>query len=505
MWSLFIPVVGFNLAHAAEPEEVPSVLQGEYRQGPVEPLAPHPWWLQLDDASLDVLMDEALGHAPDLQSVWARVQSARAVSVQAASGLMPELSLDATWNTQPTKSFGFSFQSLGFAGSASVPPTTTPSAPTPPTGTTGSNTSGTGGTPDLTFPEPEPLPDLFHSGQGGLTARWNLDVTGRQALTWRASHLDAQASLGDHRAMAIALSTQVAELYYGIVASQEQYRILVEQRTAQEQLLSLMAMRYETGNASAVQVLQQRQRVAAVAALEPPARARVEVQRRALNILLGRNLNDDLQTVESLPPIQDLPALGLPRDLLAHRPDVLAAQHRDQAARQRTTSAILALAPSLGASASIGRQYTYMDEFDDQAFWSAGAQMSIPLLSGGARHAGIRAARATQSSAQAELHRTLNNARSEVESAIDLDEAHREALARALEGEDAADLLLEESKKRYLAGLENYLAVLTAQDASLSASLSRVQAHRDALSARIQLHDALGGPWVNRWFDGVSR
>jgi outer membrane protein TolC len=305
--------------------------------------------------------------------------------------------------------------------------------------------------------------------------------------------------------MAIALSTQVAELYYGIVASQEQYQILVEQRTAQEQLLSLMALRYETGNASAVQVLQQRQRVAVVAALEPPARARVEVQRRSLNILLGRDLNDDLQTVDLLPPLQELPALGLPKDLMAHRPDVQAAQHRDKASRQRTTSAALALAPTLGASASFGRQYTYLEELDNQTFWSAAAQMSVPLVSGGARHASIRAARATQSSAQAELHRTLNTARSEVDSAIDLDEAHREALARALEGEEAADLLLEESKKRYLAGLENYLAVLTAQDASLSASLSRVQAHRDALSARIQLHDALGGPWVNRWFDGVSR
>ncbi len=496
MWSLFILLLGNMQAQASDEPSIPQALTGDYLSGSSTPASTTPWWRDLGDATLDGLMKEALSEAPDLKAAWARVQSARAMSAQAVAGLLPDLSLDATWNTQPTSSFGFSFQALGFAGDISAPPATFPSTLTSPTGTTT-------GLPDFEIPEPEPLPDLFHSGQGALTARWNLDITGRQTISWRASHLEAQANSGDHAAMAIALSTQVGELYYGIVTAEEQHRILFEQRAAQEQLLALMESRYTTGNASAVQVLQQRQRVASVAALEPPARALVTAQRRSLNILLGREMNADMATVRALPELPPSPSLGQPRDLMTHRPDVRAAQYRDKAARQRSTVALLELAPTLGASASWGRQYTYVEELDDQAFWNAGAQLSVPLVSGGARHAGVRSARANQDAAEAELRRTLHTARSEVESAIELDQARKEALELALQGEEAARMLLEESKKRYLAGLDSYLSVLAAQDASLSASLARVQAHRDALSARIQLHDALGGPWLQTWNHGA--
>ena len=62
--------------------------------------------------------------------------------------------------------------------------------------------------------------------------------------------------------------------------------------------------------------------------------------------------------------------------------------------------------------------------------------------------------------------------------------------------QEAARLSLDASLEQYRSGLINHIPVIAAQQASLSADLSAIQADRDALDARIQLHTALGSAAV---------
>jgi outer membrane protein TolC len=61
---------------------------------------------------------------------------------------------------------------------------------------------------------------------------------------------------------------------------------------------------------------------------------------------------------------------------------------------------------------------------------------------------------------------------------------------------EAARLAFQESRARYLAGLATYIQVLTATNAWQQAELTLLQARRDLLGLRIQLHAAIGGAWT---------
>ncbi|MBZ0273141.1 TolC family protein, partial [bacterium] len=68
-------------------------------------------------------------------------------------------------------------------------------------------------------------------------------------------------------------------------------------------------------------------------------------------------------------------------------------------------------------------------------------------------------------------------------------EAYRAQLA-------AADAALEQSRYRYVNGLADYQAVLTALGARQQAELGLIETHRQLIAARLALYDALGGAWT---------
>ena len=61
---------------------------------------------------------------------------------------------------------------------------------------------------------------------------------------------------------------------------------------------------------------------------------------------------------------------------------------------------------------------------------------------------------------------------------------------------EAARLAYEDARERYVAGLLDLTTVLTTLTAWQSADLAVLQSQRTRIGARIQLHDALGGPWT---------
>ena len=100
--------------------------------------------------------------------------------------------------------------------------------------------------------------------------------------------------------------------------------------------------------------------------------------------------------------------------------------------------------------------------------------------------------RAAESMAVNSYNQAVRNSIAEVDAAIRLDTEQRARRDAVRTQSEAARLAYEESVERYLAGLDTYLSVLAAQAANQAADLALLQARRDAVSARIQLHDALG-------------
>jgi multidrug efflux system outer membrane protein len=154
--------------------------------------------------------------------------------------------------------------------------------------------------------------------------------------------------------------------------------------------------------------------------------------------------------------------------------------------------------PQLGVSASAGWQYFSQGEWDSTDIWGIGASASVPLFNGGRVWAQGQAAQAGERAAVESARLAVLTAVQEVEDALLFEQQAEAELVATTARLEAARLAYEDARERYVGGLIDLTTVLTTLTAWQAAELSLLQSQRTRIGARIQLHDALGGPWTQR-------
>jgi NodT family efflux transporter outer membrane factor (OMF) lipoprotein len=420
------------------------------------------WWTTFADPGLVEVMQTALARNRDLAAAFARTAAADANATGALAPLLPTVSAAANATVAPTESLGFQFGGL-------------PTAPG----------------------QAEP-PKAYWSGQATLNASWDLDLFLRSQANASASRHDAAAAAGDRDAAVLAFATRVAEGYFDVITARERVRLTERQVADATALLEIVEMRYQAGDAASVDLLQQRQSAARTRAQLPLARATAKALEHQLAVALSLPPATQVPAVANeLPDLPPLPDAGVPADLVLNRPDLRAAEERIASATDRRRNAVRSLFPTVRLTGTAGWQFFDLVEYSDQTFWNAGGSLSVPLFGGGRTQATIRAARATEHAQVHAYTQLAANAVLEVENAL-VNETHRALHREAVEEQTvAARAALDEAREQYVRGVGNYLALLTAQNTRDAAELALLDSHRQLLSARVQLHDALGGAWVD--------
>ncbi len=460
-----------------------------------------PWWASFPDSALAPLIERALAHSPELAIQGAVAEQLQRTSAVAASPLMPSLSFDTSVSGSPTSALGFQFG--GFRS--------TPNTIDVLVGMDTLQDINGDGIPDIaTGPTYQSIPievdeptDITWNGSAMLNARWNVDLFGNQVTAWQASRHSARAAEGDRDAIALAVSTNVANAWYDLVLSRARLGLVREQVDVARKLMEVVELRYSAGSASGLDVLQQRQQVAATEALLPAAEHGIRRTTYRLALLLGTNpreLADSLTAGDTLPTPPPTPALGTPADLLRNRPDVAAAMSRVDSAAANVQTTWRDMLPTLGLSAGAGWQYFSQGDLKSTDIWNIGAQASIPLFNGGRVANGTRAAQAGERAAQESARRVVLLAIQEVEDAILLEQQVSAELVAAEARRVAAQQAYTDANDRYIRGIIDLTTVLNTLTAWQNAELSYLQTQRTVLGARIQLHDALGGPWAHTLF-----
>lgn len=440
-------------ARAGEPEPYTGdeLTSYRYAEGPSRPVNNREWWTRFGDPSLNQLMKVGMDGSFDVKAAQSRIEEADAVVTQQLAPLMPTASWDSDITMAPTDSLGFGF---------------------------GLNNSG--------------APPVYFRANSLVNARLELDISGRNVLGRRAAKKERDAAEEDVDSVRQTLSIDLARAYYDLVATRAQIELVNQQVQANEQLLELTELRFESGQATAVDVLQQRQQLAASKARVPSAVAQAQTAEQRLSVLIGEAPGREITTPAELPELPPPPGLGQPSDLLSHRPDLRALQHRLDGAEKRKKVSRRQFVPKLSVTGSAGMQAIWLDEWQAQGVWSLGAAVSVPLSTGGANYGRMKEAEAQQRTLSHQLSQATVAAIGQVEAALVAEEQRAEALELLKQQSEAASAAFEESTSRYSAGLAEYLTVLAALNASQAAQIEVLLAHRELLQARIDLHQALG-------------
>ena len=405
------------------------------------------WWLLFNDKALDALVEQALSGNQQLMSTWSRLDQAKAMMDAA----------NASW--WPTLSAGL---------------------------------SGGRAKQSAAFPESNVI-------SGSLQASYEIDIWGKLNNQRQAAAMDLAATRDLFESAAMTLAAQVTDTWFAWVAQQAQLKLLKSQLETNTTYLELVEIRFSEGLATALDIFNLRQQVEQSRSQLEDAKRLSYILENRLAVLVGKapgqiQLAGDAQLTD-LPP---LPATGVPSHLLKNRPDVRAAQRRVAAADARIGVALANRFPALKLTGSVGYSATTFSGLFDELIFSVIGSVTQPIFMGGAL-----AAQQTQAEAalQEQLHtftHSVLQAIAEVENALSSQKHEAKRLSHLQEQRNHAASALSEAKERYVAGLSEFLPVLTALGTLQRVEQSVVLSQKQVRAYRVQLCRALGGSWTQK-------
>ena len=160
----------------------------------------------------------------------------------------------------------------------------------------------------------------------GLSASYEIDLWGGVQAAADAEGFRAIAESQAYQTAIISLSAEIANTWFGLLEAHSRRNLLMEQVEANENALHLLERRFAGGQTRSVDVLRQRQLVAATLQVLHQAEGDLGVLEYRLAVLTGRTPGTlPPYKATPLPELPPQPSTGLPMDLVRRRPDVRAA------------------------------------------------------------------------------------------------------------------------------------------------------------------------------------
>lgn len=446
--------VGPDYQHPAV--TTPAQFRGaENSPGATHSLADLGWWEVFPDPTLHQLIAEALLKNKDLRLAAARIEEARSVFRTVRGDLLPTIA--GTGSYQRAKSTEL--------GSTPIPAIVK-----------------------------NPADTLALVG----SASYELDFWGRIRRLTEAARAQLLATEAAQQTIRASLVADVAATYFDLLELDSELSISRSTLASRERSLKLVNSRHDQGVVSGLDVRQAEVLVTTAAKTIPVLERAIGIAENRLSSLLGRNPGDIPRggSLTNLSPRIEVPA-GLPADLLERRPDLRQAEQQLVAANAKVGAAKAAFFPQVTLTASGGQVSAELsDLFQGPAnTWSFGPKMTVPLFTAGQLRGQYAASRAQWQQALISYERSVQNAFAETANALIIraksqeTRQHQQALTAALR--EAARL----SNIRYRGGVTSYLEVLDSERQLFDAELLALRAHRDELTALVQLYLALGGGW----------
>lgn len=410
-----------------------------------------------EDAAFVTLSKAALDQSPTLLEAMARVEAARAGARRAGAERLPNFGVDAnvTENRINPNQFG-------------------------------SNN-----------PFSQAIDTTQVSYGANITARWDADLFGQLRAQERAALARIDAASASASAVRLALLSEIAASVVDWRALDARTKAIESDVAAATRLAALAQAREDAGIAPGFDRVRAQSQASAsrsrLAALKNE-RARLMGRLVTLTSLNGAEVLAALSTPNSASELGAAPA-SLPSQLLANRPDVLAAAAELAASDAELAATARARFPRLTLSGVLGLlSFSPSNFFDeDSLVRTLTAGVAAPLLDFGRIESEIDGAAANKKIAFQAYRGAVFQALGDAEAAYGLVAASDEQAALAAQERDELERAANLADDRYRAGLASFLEVLEARRAADTSGERAAAAIGAAQRARIVLWQALGG------------
>ncbi|BDS08297.1 adeC/adeK/oprM family multidrug efflux complex outer membrane factor [Oceaniferula spumae] len=413
------------------------------------------WIKDLNDSRLPKLVNEAMANNPSILATADRLKAARAGVIRARANRLPSASASA-------------------GGSRSR-----------------ANSDAAGGSAS------------YSGGKNiNIGASWELDLWGRLRHLHTAARADYDATVADLRGAKLSLAANTASTWYNLISSENQVKLARETLDSYQKVEKIIIRNYKAGTARSLELQLSRNNVfSAERILRVRLRNRDDA-RRNLETLLGRYPSAAIAAPTELPTIPQGVPSGLPSELIARRPDIVAARLDLYSSFHRAKAAKKDLLPSLRLTGSSGTSSSNYSNLLDPGFLvtSISTSISQSLFEAGANREDARAAVARNNAAIHDYAGTVLSAYREVESALASETWLKQQEFFLRKELEQAALAERQAERDYAEGVDgvDILDLLETQRRASNARSSLIDLQNQRIQNRINLYLALGGDFATR-------
>lgn len=411
------------------------------------------WWRLLGSTELDDLVKRALEGNAELKIAALRVQQARARTSQAVSDQLPVVTGSVQRRREAAEG------DVGGGVTSSRTPARTVS-------------------------------------QVGVRADFRVDVWGERQSQFESAELQERRAMFQRDDVQRNLVANVVAGYIDYLSFNDRLRVATETDVAVSGMLAAVEARLERGDATLIDMEQQRAAVYSVKATIPALEQQRDEALNNLAVLLGvapGSLQIKAKGLAALSFPTVLP--GVPSALLLRRPDVRVMEARLLAADADIDVARTRLLPPLDLSAQAGYGSQFMSRlFEPQTlFWNVVGNLSATIFDHGRRSREVDVASAVHQEMVETYARVIYGAVREVDDALNGIRLGRARLAAQREAAQAAKRAWDYSRESYQAGGIDHLLLLDTER-----TYHRMLDEQDNIDlqryrALINLFTALGG------------
>jgi NodT family efflux transporter outer membrane factor (OMF) lipoprotein len=409
------------------------------------------WWLALNDAQLNELIDAALADSTDLHAAKARLRQSRAsLRQQETQGL-------------PT---------MGASAAAAVLQT-------------GPGT------------DQQQTTKLYIAG---FDATWEADLFGGTRRAVEAASAESEAVEADLADAQVSLAAEVANAYVELRA-QQQRRVLVQQTVAYDkQMLALTQQRRQRGVATADEVEQMASQLQGGEATLNQIDAAIAGALDQLALLTGRTpgaLDNQLAAPQALPSLPQSVAIGDPADLVKHRPDIRAAERRLASNNAQIGEKKADYFPKLTLFGNLG----FSGNSPSHLVRASNATLiGVPYLSWnfidfGRTEAAVRSAEAGRDVAFAKYEGTVLAALHDANTSLSRYGYQRDNVLKLLAQQASARHVTDLTQQRRKAGTASLIELLDAQRSLNEVQQNTIEGQAELLKDFVSLQKSLGLGW----------
>lgn len=326
-----------------------------------------------------------------------------------------------------------------------------------------------------------------------LDVAYEVDLWGRNRALRDAAKQRLQASLWDHHALKLIITSDLATAYIGLLATRERIRVAQHNLQNAQQILAIVRARFREGANSALELRQQETSVANGRATIATLKQSEEGFFHQLAVLTGISPAQLQLTIAQFTTLkyQQMQTV-LPTHIFAQRPDLRSAEAILVAANIDIGVARAALFPNLnlGIDAVVSASPISVSALRSI---TGAATTAMPLFHGGALRGEWRRTQARKEELAEQYLQSVLVAFREVEDALAFRRAAVQRLHDRIDAARAAEQAYSLSRERFDAGAIDFQTLLDTQRDRFLAEDALIQARQDVFLAEVNLYKAVGG------------